>query len=278
MSENEDIKTDSTEEIEKVETEKKEEPTTDKKSKKKFVSILVRILLVFFIIAFIFSIFKTVKYVIDSKENQKISAEITSSAIQESADAKTKDEPLVNFAELKEKNADTVGWLEVPNTDVKFPVVKSTNNDFYLNHNFYKGYNAAGWIFMDCVNKLDGTDKNVIIYGHNRKDGTMFGTLKNILTDEWLNNEENKEITFIQENENARYEVFSVYQIEVEDYYRTANFKEGEFEKFLEKIKSRSVKDFGVDVSNEDSILTLSTCAKNNQYRVVLHAKKSIIE
>lgn len=252
----------------------KETTTNEKNPKKKMVSIFVRILLVFFIIVFIFSVFRIVKYVIDSKENKQIFEEITSSVIQEDMP----ELPIVNFAELKEKNSDTVGWLEVPNTEVKFPVVKSADNDFYLNHNFYKDYNAAGWIFMDCANVLDGTDKNIVIYGHNRKDGTMFGTLKNILKNEWLNNEENKEITFMQDSENAKYEVFSVYQIEVEDYYRTTNFKEGEFEKFIETIKSRSVKDFGVDVSNEDQILTLSTCGKNNTYRIVLHAKKIAIK
>ena len=276
MIDNEDIKTDNTEEIENIESEKKEESTTEtieKKSKKKFVSVLIRILLAFFIIMFIFSIYKIILYCMDSSKNQKIVKEIAQYVVKDD-----ENNLIVNFTELKEKNSDTVGWLEVPNTDIKFPVVKFTDNEFYLNHNFYKEYNASGWIFMDYANKLDGTDKNVIIYGHNRKDSTMFGTLKNVLTDEWLNNEENKEITFIQENENVKYEVFSVYQTEVEDYYRTVNFKEGEFEKFLEKIKSRSVKDFGVDVSREDQILTLSTCGKNSQYRVVLHAKKSIPE
>ena len=69
--------------------------------------------------------------------------------------------------------------------------------------------------------------------------------------------------------------MFSVYRIEKEDYYITANFgTDDEFQKFIDTIKSRSIKDFNVDVSTEDNIITLSTCADNNKYRVVLHAKK----
>ena len=104
----------------------------------------------------------------------------------------------------------------------------------------------------------------------------MFGSLKNILSSEWQNNSENTEITFVSENENCIYKVFSVYQIEKENYYIKTNFNSSsEFEKFLETIKTRSVKDFETPVSSADSILTLSTCAANDDYRTVLHAKKS---
>ena len=88
-------------------------------------------------------------------------------------------------------------------------------------------------------------------------------------------NEDNKYITLVTENETQTYEVFSVYQIEAEDYYIKTKFNtEKEFEKFLQTIKKRSIKDFNVDISKKDTILTLSTCANNNKYRVVLHAKK----
>ena len=102
----------------------------------------------------------------------------------------------------------------------------------------------------------------------------MFGTLKNILTDDWKKNEENKNITFVTEKGQATYEVFSVYQIEEEDYYLKTSFSDGEFKKYVDNMKARSEIDFNVNVTEEDSILTLSTCANNNKYRVILHAKK----
>ena len=67
--------------------------------------------------------------------------------------------------------------------------------------------------------------------------------------------------------------MFSVYKIENEDYYIDTEFKKNEFEKFVKTLKNRSIKDFDIEVTEDDRILTLSTCADNNKYRVVLHAK-----
>lgn len=181
----------------------------------------------------------------------------------------------VNFNELKQTNSDTIAWIKVNGTEIEYPIVKTTNNNYYITHTFDKSYNSAGWVFMDYENKFDGTDNNIIIYAHNRKDGSLFGTLKNILTEKWQNNSNNFIIPFITENEMSEYQVFSVYKIENEDYYITTKFgTDNEFQKFLDVITSRSVKDFASKVTTNDSILTLSTCADNNKYRVVLHAKK----
>ena len=172
-----------------------------------------------------------------------------------------------------------MAWIKVNNTNIEYPIVKTSNNSYYLTHSFDKSYNSAGWPFADYKNKFDGTDKNIVMYGHNRKDGSMFATLKNVLSPEWYNNEKNRNIIFNTENENSIYEVFSVYQIENEEYYIQTEFKtKDKFEKFIKTIKKRSIKDFGVEVTSEDSILTLSTCANNNKYRVVLHAKKVLGE
>ena len=103
----------------------------------------------------------------------------------------------------------------------------------------------------------------------------MFGSMKNILNSEWYDNEENTNIILNTENEKCIYKVFSIYKIENEDYYIKTEFKnDNEFEDFIKTLKKRSIKDFNVDVSKDDNILTLSTCANNNKYRVVLHAKK----
>ena len=123
--------------------------------------------------------------------------------------------------------------------------------------------------------KFDNTDKNIVIYGHNIRDGSMFGSMLNILNAKWYENEENTNITLYTENEKCMYKVFSIYKIENEDYYIKTEFKnDNEFEDFIKTLKKRSIKDFNVDVSKDDNILTLSTCANNNKYRVVLHAKK----
>ena len=128
---------------------------------------------------------------------------------------------------------------------------------------------------MDYKNKLDLTDKNIVIYGHNRKDGSMFGIMKNILKEEWYSYSENHTIQFITEKGEEKYQVFSVYKIEKEDYYIKTNFStDKEFKDFIKTIKSRSIKDFNTELTENEQILTLSTCANDNKYRVVLHAKK----
>ena len=245
----------------------------DNKPKKKLFAVII---LIFFLILLIISASKIIGYIKDNKDNEKVFDEISKDIlIEDKAEIENEEDKYkIDFASLKEKNSDTVGFLKVNGTDIEFVVVKGKDNSYYLNHNFEKHENVAGWIFADYNNKLDGSDKNIIIYGHNMKNGTMFASLKNILTEEWQKNEDNRKIVFITENEKAMYEVFSVYQVEDEAYYVTTNFKEGEFKKFVDKIKSRSKYNFEVEVSENDNILTLSTCANNNKYRVVLHAKK----
>ena len=167
------------------------------------------------------------------------------------------------------------GWLTVKNTRINYPVVKYKDNSFYLNHSFDKTYNSAGWIFANYINKFDGTDKNITIFGHNRRDGSMFCTLKDTIKKEWYLNKDNHYITLNMPNGIEIYKVFSNYQIEAEDYYMTNNFNDEEdYKVFLTTIKSRSVYNYGIDVNENNHIITLSTCANNNKYRVVLHAVK----
>ena len=247
-----------------------------KKNKKYKKAILNLILYIILLSILIYSGIKIFKWYKDKTNNNKIAEQIKSTVIvEEKNEDENKDEYTVDFNKLKEQNNETIAWLKVNNTNVEYPVVKGTNNSFYLNHSFDKSKNSAGWIFADCRNKFDNTDKNIVIYGHNMRDGSMFGSMLNILNSKWYENEENTNITLYTKNEKSIYKVFSVYKIENEDYYIKTEFKNGnEFEGFIKNLKKRSIKDFNVDVSKDDNILTLSTCANNNKYRVVLHAKK----
>lgn len=245
----------------------------DVKKTKKIVWITSLLILV--ILAIISSV-NIIKWHLNNKENEEILEEI-SGAIKIDETQEGENKYIIDFNKLKEQNSDTIAFIKVNGTNVEFPVVQTNNNDYYLTHNFNKDYNSAGWIFADYRNKLDGTDKNIIIYGHNTKGNTMFSSLNNILKEEWYNNEENYKIVFVTENEYLIYEVFSVYRIEKEDYYIQTNFQNDEtYAEFIKTIKERSIKDFNMEINSEDSILTLSTCANNNDYRIVLHAKKLI--
>jgi sortase B len=245
----------------------------NKRYKKVILNIIIYMILIFVLIYSGIKIFKWYK---DKTNNNKIAEQIKSTVIVEDKNEdENKEEYTVDFNKLKEQNNETVAWIKVNNTNVEYPVVRATNNSFYLNHSFDKSKNSAGWIFADYKNKFDNTDKNIVIYGHNMRDDSMFGSLKNILNSDWYNNEENTNIALYTENEKYIYKVFSIYKIESEDYYIKTEFSnDNEFEKFIKTLKKRSIKNFNIDISKEDSILTLSTCANNNKYRVVLHSKK----
>ena len=241
------------------------------KNKKKLFNVVMRIIEIIFLILLVYSSINIFKWYNNNKENKQIINEIAESVtINQETNEEKKYK--INFEELKQKNSDTVAWLKIENTNIEFPIVQANNNSYYLTHNFDKKYNVAGWIFADYKNKLDGTDRNIVVYGHNMRNNSMFGSLKDVITEEWYNNEENKYITFVTENEYQTYQVFSVYQIKTEDYYIQTEFKSNEFTEFIDTITKRSKKYFGINVSKEDTILTLSTCANNNKYRVVLHS------
>ena len=234
---------------------------------------VTRILSIIFIILIVYSSYHIIIWYKDNKNNSLIKEKIKKYIEIDEDNSIYK----IDFNSLKEKNNDTIAYLRVNNTNIDYIVVKGNDNKYYLKHNFDKESNISGWIFMDHRNKYDGNDKNLIIYGHNMRDGSMFGTLKNIITKEWYQNKDNHLITLINEQGEEQYQVFSTYSIKVEDYYITTDFKnDDEYAKFLNKLKSRSVYDYNVSLKDTASILTLSTCSSNGAKRMVLHARELI--
>ena len=180
------------------------------------------------------------------------------------------------FDELSGINNETVGWLTVNNTKVNYPVVQHTDNDFYLKKDFNKNKNSYGWIFMDYRNNIYNLSNNTIIWGHNSRTGLMFGTLRYVTNESWYKNPDNQIITFNTKVKNMKWKIFSIYKIPVTNDYLYANFGNlDEFQNFLDMIRGRSMYDFGVNVTKEDHILTLSTCGTsttNSTTRLVIHA------
>ena len=180
----------------------------------------------------------------------------------------------INFKELKKINIDTVGFIKIRNTNVNYPVVQSSDNDYYLDHSYTKEKSSAGAIFLDYRNDLNNLSKNNIIYGHHRLDNTMFGSLSDIFKEEWLSNKDNYYITIYTPNEQLDFKIFSIYTISKESYYIKTYFSNSKyFKEFLETIMKRSIFNFGTNVNTNDKILTLSTCKNNFGKRIVVHAK-----
>lgn len=255
----------------------KNKPTSSKRTKKKMIKTFLFLFSIIFIVLIILSGIKIYDWIKDNINSTKILDEISDKVVIDNTKNNNDiDKYTVNFEELIKKNSDTIGWLKINETQIEYSVVKAKDNNYYLTHDFDKNDNSAGWVFADYRNKIDGTDKNIVIYGHNRRDGSMFGSLKKALIDDWHNNEENRKIMFFTKSEKSIYEVFSIYKVEKEDYYIQTSFSTNTaYKNFLNTIKNRSIKDFNVDITSDDQILTLSTCDNNNKYRIVVHAKKT---
>ncbi len=179
----------------------------------------------------------------------------------------------VDFTELIKKNEDTVGWINVNNTNINYPVVQSTDNNYYLTHSYDKKENEAGWVFLDYRNNKDFTSKNNIIYAHSRLDKTMFGSLSKVLKQSWYKDKSNHIIRLSTPKEDSLWQIFSVYVIKEETYYITTSWpSDTEYLDFLNTIKERSKYNFNTELNTNDKILTLSTCYSDTE-RTVVHAK-----
>lgn len=178
-----------------------------------------------------------------------------------------------SFEKLLNINNDTKAWLRLNNTDINYPVVQSGDNDFYLNHDFNKDNNSNGWIFIDYRNNMNDLDQNTIIYGHNTKGTSMFATLRYVLNDSWNSNSDNLNIVFNTPSKSYTARIFSIYVIPNTNDYLYINFSDEDYVNFINKIKERSIRDFGVDYSINDKMITLSTCNNTGDKRLVVHAK-----
>lgn len=178
-----------------------------------------------------------------------------------------------SFKALKKINKETKAYLNVKNTEISYPVVQHSDNNYYLKYDFYKKKTSMGWVYFDYRNNTDSFDDNNIIYGHSMKNGTMFGTLKKVLNTTWRKNSENMIITLDKEDKTYKFKIFSAYKVDYTTDYLRINFDSTvEKEDFIKLITGRSSFKSNEIVTSDDKILTLSTCAGGNNRRLVVHA------
>ena len=179
----------------------------------------------------------------------------------------------VDLSELVSINDETVGWLKVNGTNINYPFVHTSDNKYYLTHDFYKQSNGGGWVYLDHRNDEGLNGRNNIIYAHGRANNTMFGSLKNILSSDWVNDQRNFTVQISTPSKNTLWQVFSVYKIpNTNDYIKTKFASDEDFSNFINMLINRSNFNFHTTVNKSDKILTLSTCY-NDYTKVVLHAK-----
>ena len=179
----------------------------------------------------------------------------------------------VDFNKLKKTNKDTVAWIYVNNTNVNYPVVQTTNNSYYLNHSFKRTSNVAGWIYGDYRSNFKNFKRNTVIYGHGRTDQVMFGSLSKTLNASWYKNKKNQVIKMSTPTNDTLWQIVSIYVVPAEAYYLSHNFEnDASYKKWIDKMLSRSVYDFGYRPTVKDKFLTLSTCKDYKGNRIVVQA------
>ena len=177
----------------------------------------------------------------------------------------------IDFNELESINKDVAGWLYMEALpDISYPIVQGTDNDYYLHHTYKKEEVFAGSIFMDCKNSKDFSDQNTIVYGHNMKNGSMFGTLKQYKLQETI--DKSPYFWIITPDEAYKYKIFAVYTANVDgDTYTLIKGPGTETIEYGESMQEKSDIDMGKhEFKQTDKMVTLSTCTGDSATRFVV--------
>ena len=188
---------------------------------------------------------------------------------------------LDEYKTLYQKNKKLIGWLKIDDTLIDYPVMQTSDNEYYLDHNYNQEYDKNGSLFLDCNCTAYPQSTNLIIYGHHMKSGQMFGGLQKYAKESYA--QKHSTIQFDTIYEKGTYQVMYVFRSQVYNendivfkYYQfiEANSEE-EFNSYMREMEAVSLYDTGVTASFGDSILTLSTCDYSQEDgRFVVVAKK----
>lgn len=251
----------------------------NKTNKKKIVYLtLMMVLLAIFIIAGIYII----KYFIEINNVNKASEELNNIDISEVPKDSQETERMLKVKELQKQNSDIKAWIEIEGTKINYPVMQGEDNSFYMTHTYKKKYSSWGSLFLDKDYDWSIPSTNLLIYGHNNKNGTMFKDLEKYKKEKFY--KEHPIIRFTTNSEDAEYEIISVFlskvyyksDTNVFRYYYFINAEnEDEFNEYINNAKKASLYDTGKTAKYGDQLITLSTCSYHvKDGRLVVVARK----
>lgn len=242
-----------------------------------------KIILVISIVIFILCISYIIYYFCNNHKEIQDNTEILNNIeIDTTQITEEKTERILQLEELKKENEDIIGWIEIEDTNINYPVLQTTDNDFYLTHNYKKEKARGGSLFLDKDFDIINGSSNYLIYGHRNTQGLMFEDLLKYAKEDFYNN--HRTIRFTTLNEDSTYEVMSVFYSRVyykseqnvfRYYYFVNADSEQEYKEFVENCKKSSIYDTGVTAEYGEQLLTLSTCEYSQEDgRFVVVAKK----
>ena len=180
----------------------------------------------------------------------------------------------VDFVELKKKNPDIYAWINISGTSVDYPVLRrEDDNSYYLNHTVDEKKSIYGSIYTENYNDTDFADFNTVIYGHNMKNGTMFGNLKKYRDKAFF--EQNQYINVYMPGRIMKYQIFAAYvwdnrHILLSLDFSNEDIREAYIDMILSTRKMNANINSGLPVTKDDRIITLSTCTGNEEERYLV--------
>ena len=232
---------------------------------------------IIFIIIFIISISAVAYYFYNMNKNI-----LEDTKIDEEQVTEQRTERMLQVEELKKENQDIVGWLEIEGTNISYPVLQGTDNQYYMKHTYKKEYSNDGSIFLDKSYDWNIPSSNLLLYGHNNKNGTMFQDLLKYKEESFY--KEHPNIRFTTIDEDCQYEIISaflskVYYQDEQNVFRYYYFinanNEVEYNQYIEESKKASLYDTGKSANYGEQLLTLSTCSYHTEDgRFAVVAKK----
>jgi SrtB family sortase len=251
---------------------------TEKQTKYKQKNFL-KVIYMLFVLAFIGSIGYIIYYVIDINKNTGTEI-LNNIEVNKDEIIEYKTERMLQLEELQKENNEIIGWLEIEDTNINYPVLQTDNNSYYLTHTYKKQYSSTGSLFLDKDFDSVNGSSNYLIYGHRSKKGIMFEDLMKYAKKDFYQN--HTKIKFTTNQEESTYEVLSVFysrvyyknEKNVFRYYYFVNAQnEQEYNTFVNSAKKASIYDTGVTAKFGDQLMTLSTCEysqKDGRFVIVL--------
>jgi len=184
----------------------------------------------------------------------------------------------IDLDALREVNPDVVGWILIPDTQVNYPLMQGTDNDYYLKNTWDGKRYAVGSIFLEHLCSPDFTDFNTIVYGHNMNNGSMFAGLREYRNTQYW--EQHPYVYILSDEGIYRYEIFSSYKARTDSSAYGLSFNQAKTRvNFLTEAIEQSNIQTGLVPDLTDRILTLSTCSgAGYSTRWVVHARLKMIQ
>lgn len=261
--------------------------SSNKKKSKRGGGAVSTIIIIAAIAVMIFALYKLVPILLDYKQADDTYKNLQNEVVTEADDNDTGSEDTtedlpdwakvtIDFESLKEINPDVIGWIRFDDPEalpIDYPILYSGDNDTYLRHDLYGENHTAGSIFMEALNTPDFSDYHTIIYGHNMKNGSMFGSLKQYKRDETLY-DSNPFFTLYTEQTTYRYQIFAYSDVSEDSEIYTIGYSPDEaYQNLINLMISNSIRNTGIVPTPEDHIITLSTCSSSgDNIRFVVHA------